>query len=222
MDEQWVSRFVLTSDAKRDTVIVRLPSTWWSRPYEYQWAENFAGGSLDVLDAASGISHPFKFWLAGHCHLTYACDIDPRIIDWCAMQQEIKEDLGDDALQDLQMADRSRLRFDLASILDLPYGARVMDRIFCLSVLEHLSQGEQLRALKEFGRVMKPQGLVVLTFDYPAVNMAFLQYAIRVTGLKFAGPVDFSIPPGGLISPDGHLRCFRAVLRPQQDAEETS
>jgi predicted SAM-dependent methyltransferase len=137
------------------------------------------------------------------------------------MQQEIKEDLGNDAFQVLQIVDRSRLRCDLASILELPYGSRVMDRVFCLSVLEHLPQEEQLRALTEFRRVMKSQGLMVLTFDYPAVNMAFFQYAIRVAGLKFAGPVDFSIRSGGLTSPDGHLRCFRAILRTQQEVEDT-
>lgn len=218
MAEHWVTRFFRRSDPHHDTVIVPLPATWWSRPYEYCWAEQFGVGDLEVLDAAAGISHPFKFWLAAHCAITHACDIDPRITDWHAMQHEIAEDLGEHALNLLQAADRSRLQLACASILDLPYPAQSMDRVFCLSVLEHLPQDEQIRALTEFRRVIKPDGLALITVDYPLVRPAFLHYALSVTHWMLAGPADFSLPLDGLTTPNSALYCFRAVLQPAPDS----
>ena len=61
------TRFFNTNDKRMDTVVFPLPSHWWSRFYEYAWAAEFCSENDVVLDAACGIPHPFKFYLAGKC-----------------------------------------------------------------------------------------------------------------------------------------------------------
>lgn len=213
MDDHWACRFIVKSDPRVDNVLVPLPGTWWSRPYEYAWAQTFAESNAVVLDAGCGVSHPFKFWLGVHCKDTHACDIDPRVSDRAALHQNIVDDLGPVAAKLLMDTDRSRVRIVQASMLDLPYGDGFFDRIFCLSVLEHLTRDDQYKALAEFRRTLKADGLVVLTLDSPTVNLAHLHEAVLAHGLEFAGPVDFAFQRTTLLSPDGTLACFRAVLR---------
>lgn len=97
------NRFILEKDeAVFQLAGISLRSTWWSRPYEYAWASHFVGADYVVLDAASGISHPFKWHLGQTCKETWALDIDPRIANINAIFQETKADLGLQALETLQ------------------------------------------------------------------------------------------------------------------------
>lgn len=212
MDEKWVSRFLRASDPQTDVVLAPLPKTWWSRPYEYRWAQEFADAQATVLDAAAGVSHPFKFWLAAHCQAAHACDHDPRLLTADALRQGIADDFGPEVADQLIRTYLPRLALVLASVFDLPYAAKSFDRIFCLSVLEHLSEDGQHRTLAEFERTLANNGLIVVSLDYPTVDLAFFHHTIAEAGLAFAGPVDFSLRAESLSSPDGALRCFRAVL----------
>ena len=65
--DQYATRFIRQSDPQTSKLIFKLPSTWWSRPYEYAWADKFVEPGDTVLDAACGIAHPFKFYLADKC-----------------------------------------------------------------------------------------------------------------------------------------------------------
>lgn len=85
----YVSRFFVNSDARREKLIYDLPESWWSRPYEYEWCTNFISPHDVVLDAACGISHPLKFYLAGFSDEVYACDLDARILSREAILQNI-------------------------------------------------------------------------------------------------------------------------------------
>ena len=58
-----ISRFFTFDDPKLNKVILKLPESWWSRPYEYAWAKSFVEQDHVVLDAACGVCHPFKFYL---------------------------------------------------------------------------------------------------------------------------------------------------------------
>ncbi len=58
--------------------------------------------------------------------------------------------------------------FKVGSAEDLPYPAGCFDKVVCSSSLEHFK--DDIRALKEMHRVLKPNGSVVLTtdsFTYP-------------------------------------------------------
>lgn len=122
-----------------------LPS-WWSRPYEYAWAKQFIVPGETVADMGCGWSgRPFKEELAdGGCEV-YAIDGDVRVLD-------------------LPKHDNVHLvhRAFLDPMNDLPN----FDKIFCLSVLEDLTDSLE-DVLKKFKSKLNPNGLLVVTFDTP-------------------------------------------------------
>ena len=210
MCDKFSSRFIYRSDPQTDTMVFKLRSTWWSRYYEYAWAASFVEPGTTVLDAASGISHPLKFFLADHCANVYACDIDERIIHADSIIQEIVDDLGQEAAHSIHPGYFDRIHFNHADLAQLPYPDGMFDTIFCISVLEHLDHPTLQSAIREFNRTLKNEGLIIMTFDYPQIDLTLLRTVIQQQGLSFYGSVDFTLPADA-ISAYG-LHCFRAVL----------
>ena len=210
MGDKYTSRFIYGSDPQTDTMVFKLRSTWWSRFYEYAWAASFVEPGATVLDAACGISHPLKFFLADHCANVYACDIDERIIHADSIIQEIVDDLGQEAAHSIHPGYFDRIHFNQADLAQLPYPNGMFDTIFCISVLEHLDHSTLQSALREFNRTLKNEGLIILTFDYPQIDLTLLRTVIQQQGLSFYGSVDFALSADA-ISAYG-LHCFRAIL----------
>ncbi len=159
-----------------------LPSDWWSRGYEYAWAMQYAEAGLVVADMGCGwMYRPFKDALAEACQFVYAVDVDKRL-----RHQDRADNMA------LVTADITK---DIPGIQD-----GQLDRVFCISVLEDLGDKAAL-ALKEFSRVIKPDGKIVLTFDvpyldaptpvYPGLSMDKFTQARRDTGLIFDGKVNY-------------------------------
>lgn len=213
-DPNVTSRFVLESDISTDTVAdVPLNKAWWSRPHEYAWAAQFAGPDFVALDAACGISHPFKWLLAETCKEAWACDGDWRIGSLNRIVENIYEDLGSDAY-DIVVAKRPWEHVNLvcASICKLPSEMPKFDRIFCISTLEHLCTKDRQDALTEFSKFLAPDGLVILTVDYPEVTPKELFAAAASVGLVPAGPVELAMPPSGALhNPSWYI--YRCVLK---------
>jgi len=212
-DQPTVSRFVRIDDPHTDHFVFPLPATWWSRGHEYAWAFQFAGPDHVVLDAACGISHPLKFALAARCRAAFACDLDPRIDDPAAIVTDIEADFGAAAARTLDPALLHRLGRACCSITATPYGARVFDRVFCISVLEHLPPADRAAALVEFARIVRDDGLVVLTMDHPLVDLDEFVRMVAAAGLRFVGDVRLDVPQDALWSHAYRLRCFRALLQ---------
>jgi len=219
---QFISRFVIDSDESWDHVAnTDLPKSWWSRPFEYAWAAQFAGKDLVVLDAACGVSHPFKWMLNEKCKETWACDTDPRIKDLSTIIAETRKDLGEAAYQNLVKEPRTfeAVRLVCASICKLPNYMPKFDRIFCISTLEHMTKQDRHEALMEFSRKLAPGGLIVLTVDYPVVTPQELLQSAEDAGLEPAFGVESQIPDTALTyGPDGfmtnqELKIFRCVLK---------
>ncbi|SDW20008.1 bifunctional 2-polyprenyl-6-hydroxyphenol methylase/3-demethylubiquinol 3-O-methyltransferase UbiG [Paenibacillus sp. CF384] len=208
------SRFILESDPFASEFVFPLPSSWWSRPYEYQWCSAFAEADDIVLDAACGISHPFKFYLAQHCKQTYACDWDPLISSFDNIVEGVRTDISEEAAKLVDSQFRSRIHLQQASLTELPYGDRLFDKIFCVSVMEHLSPSDALLAMHEFHRTLKDDGLIVMTLDYPTVDFAYFQLIMMLTGLEFVGSIDTTLPANVLYTEQwGGLSCFRVLLK---------
>jgi len=209
------SRYVRRNDPKTDTLIFPLHPAWWSRPYEYEWARQFARPSDVVLDAACGISHPFKFWLAEQCQEVHACDWDDRILSEEAIRLDIISDFGEEAARDFPEFYLTKLHRAQANLAQLPYETSTFDRIFCISVLEHLDTGTMLRAFREFARVMKPDGRLIATFDVPEMRPDLLETIMAVTGLTIDGKLSVEEPEDAIWSDmyGTPIRCFRAVIR---------
>ncbi|MFN7589750.1 MAG: methyltransferase domain-containing protein [Planctomycetota bacterium] len=208
-----VSRFVREGDACTSQFFFELPAVWWSRGHEYAWAQQFAGPEHVVLDAACGISHPLKFALAQHCRAAFACDLDARIVDPEAIVADIAADFGDAAARTFPREVMQRLERACCSITATPYAAGMFDRVFCISVLEHMPPADRAAALREFARIVRPDGLVVLTMDHPLVDLGEFVRLVAAAGLRFVGDVRLHVPPDALASPDRRLRCFRALLQ---------
>jgi SAM-dependent methyltransferase len=195
VDDRLAARFIRQGDPRVEEVAgAPLPPAWWSRPYEYAWAMGFCDPDAVALDAGCGVPHPFKAHLPCVCREAHACDTDP------------------DAA--LVAALIPGLRFTLASVVDLPYGDGTFDRVFCISTLEHLGPDGRAGALREFGRVLRPGGLAVLTVDVPPVNLRALLDQADAAGLRPAGDVlDLDGPPAGAVYHEGWgLRVYRAAL----------
>jgi SAM-dependent methyltransferase len=72
-------------------------------------------------------------------------------------------------------ANYSSPRVRTGSLTSLPFDAASFDRALCLDVLEHLSFGEQLPALRELHRVLAPGGELLLSVP----NLAHLQSRVH-------------------------------------------
>jgi SAM-dependent methyltransferase len=156
-----------------------LPS-WWSRPYEYAWAIQFAKPGQVVADMGCGWSgRPFKEELADKGCYVYAIDGDPRVLELPAYGGV-----------------RLIVRKFLEPMDDLPQ----FDVIFCISVLEDLTK-DLPEVLKKFASKLKDDGLLVVTFDtpfdedkptpvYPGLDLAIFSDACEYSGFRRVGDMD--------------------------------
>jgi SAM-dependent methyltransferase len=171
-------------------------------------------GQDTVLDAACGIPHPFKFELARRCAQVYACDLDIRIISVDAILAEVRRDIGEEAAERIQEILPVRLHSAHANLTALPYEDASFDKIVCISVLEHLTPDESLAALREFHRTLRDDGMLLLTFDYPTVDLSAMEQWIEQAGFSYWNGVDLKLPQGALHTDMwGGLHCFRTVLK---------
>lgn len=133
------------------------PLRLWSRRWEYPFvgqrliefgkAQN---GPIRILDAGSGVTY-FD---------SMVCDALPGSSVVCA---------DSDASYDRMFAainantPNPRVSFVQAMLQSLPMESHSVDAICCISVLEHTNRYDDI--LDEFSRVLRPDGLLVLTFD---------------------------------------------------------
>lgn len=227
------SRFFKIDDPQIENFIYNLPKSWWSRRYEYEWVKNFAKPNDIALDAASGIVHPLRFWLARHCKDVYSCDIDSNIIKDLTSISLSQFQIDEHELQKIFPIPHN-LHSNLASLTKLPYKNCFFDKIYCISVLEHLQDNfnkfflsplyfsitsfflkkDIFLSLKEFFRVLKPGGYILLTFDYPDISLKYLDFCVQKIGFKFVSSFNTKIDNSTLSvnTRRRNYKIFRAVL----------
>lgn len=129
------------------------PFHQWSRQWEYPYVyysllEAIEGKNAFVLDAGSGCTF-FPFYAATkqnwqiHC-----CDIDASLIPLFKL-------ISDN--------EKAPVSFRLCDLDRLQYSNHIFDAVYCISVLEHVNNPE--RTVNELKKVLKNNGLFVLTFD---------------------------------------------------------
>ncbi|MBP1999898.1 SAM-dependent methyltransferase [Paenibacillus shirakamiensis] len=213
LTDPYISRFFHQKDVYTLHLIYDLPEAWWSRPYEYEWCKNFISKYDCVLDAACGIPHPLKFYLANHSAEVFACDADPRIASAEQIYEEIRSDIGEEACKLIEQLDTSNLYLEQGNIAALSYADETFDKILCISVLEHMNLPDQLCAMQEFHRTLKKQGTLLITLDYPTVDLTHFINICLSSGFTFAKEPDCRVPIEALHTDlYGGLYCFRAVL----------
>ncbi len=135
------------------------PFQLWSRRWEYpyvaqrviEFAETQAADArMRVIDAGSGVTY-FPYFLCDKlpkCEVT-CVDSDPS---YPPMFDAINRNVG-----------HRRVNFMQAMLQKLPLDDGAADAICCISVLEHTSNYGEI--IREFARVLRTGGLLVLTFD---------------------------------------------------------
>jgi ubiquinone/menaquinone biosynthesis C-methylase UbiE len=126
----------------------------WEYPFEAQKVLDFVATQgdrpLKMLDGGSGVTY-VPYLLVERCpHLSViCCDTNTS---YAPMFAAINKELG-----------HERVTFQEAALQKLPYADGGLDIVACMSVLEHTDNYAQI--INEFARVLRPGGLLVLTFD---------------------------------------------------------
>lgn len=123
-----------------------IQSPYWSRKWEYPWVlskMDMKDGNL-VCDAGSGNMNPLPVYLGStYTNSTiYAVDLDPSPFPDTKQIKTLREDLTKTSI--------------------LPDS---VDAVICVSVLEHMSPEGWAAGIKEFCRIVKPEGKIVVTLD---------------------------------------------------------
>ena len=237
------SRFFATTDDKTDFFVYNLPESWWSRKYEYEWMKNFIEPNDVCLDAASGVFHPLKFHLANNCKEVYACDLDENI-ESQNLKEIDKKILEENSIDEVQLEKIHKIECSKqihntrCSITELPYEDKMFDKIFCISVLEHLNDRfnkkydrykllipfinlihpkDLFKTMKEFKRTLKDEGTIVLTFDYPDISLNYFKKVLDLLELEFASDFNFDLPENAIYSDSYNIHCFRAVIKKKKN-----
>lgn len=140
-----------TGEAEALPSLVLRPFRLW----EYVWLYrvlNLSAGGIRVLDLGGPATHLTVLAALAGCRVT-TLDINPEFID-----------AAQECARTLQIAS---LDARIGDMRDLSaFAENSFDVVVSCSVLEHLSAGDQEVALREVARVLKPGGLVGMTFDY--------------------------------------------------------
>ena len=121
-----------------------------NQPVRQQWIQDTLAkipAGLQLLDAGAGVA-PYKSYCS---HLKY--------ISQDFGQYDGKGDVG------LQTGEWDNSRLDIVSdILEIPLPDNAVDAIMCTEVFEHIP--DPVRALKEFSRLVKPGGYLLITAPF--------------------------------------------------------
>jgi SAM-dependent methyltransferase len=148
---------------------VRDPLHQWSRIWEYPfvhdrlstWRSQSRKEAFHVLDAGSGMTF-FPYYLCerlASCRVT-CCDTDETV-------HEI--------FQSIQSKMSLPVHFRKGDIQKLPFPDATFDAVYCISVLEHLKGVDE--AISEIGRVVKTDGILVVTFDVSLDGSADISFS---------------------------------------------
>jgi SAM-dependent methyltransferase len=154
---------------KNDQAMEKYGKLWakdtfrlWSRRWEYpfvaqriiQFAQaqspSPANHPLRVLDAGSGVTY-FPYFIRAEIpqsEITCFDSNDSYVPMFAAVNANMAE---------------TKVRFVQGMLQKLPFEPDSFDAVCCISVLEHTSNYGEI--LDEFARVLRPGGLLVLTFD---------------------------------------------------------
>ncbi len=123
----------------------------WSRQFEYPWAlyHGEVSNTHDVLEVGSGWS-VLKFVLGRRAKSVVCLEPDLESLN---KSQETIDSFGFKNITQVK-----------GDVRELPFPALSFDRVFCISVLEHVPDNHE-QCIKEMMRVLRPGGVLLLTLD---------------------------------------------------------
>lgn len=125
-------------------------ANWGSRPYEYAWAANIVSiEGKRVLDLGTGLPSSYNWYSYAAINLKpsfyVGIDCDPNMVHQTIIEKNFQMRHMD--MSDLKFADKE---FDIA---------------YCISTFEHIPYDIFIKCIQEAHRVLKNDGLLILTLD---------------------------------------------------------
>lgn len=98
-----------------------------------------------------------------------------------------------------------KIKYHNESLDYLHFKDEFFDKIYCISVIEHLSRDVAFKGIKEMVRVLKKGGLLIITMDHDGANinplklLGVYQELIDHSGLELYGTSNFKTPESDMI-----------------------
>lgn len=180
------NKFFTTDDEKLEKLDdFVIPKEWWSRPYEYAFASKFLKENETIVDAGCGIEHPFKHYAKNRVKKVYAIDRDERMD---LFEKEEKIIYIKSNLENFKIDEK-------------------VDKIFCISVLEHIQN--PMPVIKNFAENLKENGQLILTVDFPLLRPELLHDMLKSA---FAiGKTKYKESEKDLYSELYNLKCYSCI-----------
>jgi SAM-dependent methyltransferase len=186
----------------------------WSRAWEYPWAIKAADlsehSSVCTLDVGGGGS-PFSIYLSRMGNDSYVADPSLELGRELTVTKD-KKHCGSPKSFILNMMVKvtgihklwgqpvdslgSKVRYVSSAAEKLNFANGYFDRVFCLSVMEHIPEEIWGRCMSEFERVLKPGGRLIITMDMNssmADDRGYLKL-VNSTSLKLIGDPSYDFP----------------------------
>jgi len=171
--ESFSNNFLKThAKALKNYSWVADPFHQWSRQWEYPFAyshiqQNIASNSefiqrssrIRILDAGSGCTF-FPYYVRykhANCRV-YCCDYDSSLTP---------------IFTDINNRIDVNVEFNVCDLANLSHKDNSFEIIYSISVLEHIYNREKI--IKEFKRVLKPNGSLIITFDISLDNKTAIE-----------------------------------------------
>jgi 2-polyprenyl-3-methyl-5-hydroxy-6-metoxy-1,4-benzoquinol methylase len=184
------NKFFNVKDKKFDALgEFKIPNSWWSRPYEYYFASQYLNENDIIIDAGCGIEHPFKWWAKDRVKMVHAIDIDPRIKEF------------DEA---------PRINFWNVALDKIKGHLTNVDKVFCISVFEHLAPEIQHAAIENFWAALKHEGKLIMTVDFPLLKPEILMCMFDSKKWRI-GKTKYEESKDNLFSTVYKLKCYSLV-----------
>ncbi|MFC1573852.1 class I SAM-dependent methyltransferase [Candidatus Latescibacterota bacterium] len=155
----------------------------WDNP----WAISNAGlrKGMKILDCGSGRG-VLQFYLASKGLDVYSIDVSHNRSKLFKKIQRFFGRMGITYSIDpyrvhkkLNKKYHVNVKFKHESAEAISFPDNFFDRIFCISVIEHMEDETIANSMKEMERVLKPGGLLLLTFDYHPVEDTIIGFTER-------------------------------------------
>jgi ubiquinone/menaquinone biosynthesis C-methylase UbiE len=176
---------------------IRIPGP---RHWEYPWAIEHSNlsGRMNALDVGCGFSL-FPMYLAKQGLSVTAIDLDSA---------EIR--ILSPFLASLLSA---RVDYRIGNAVELDFPDNTFDRVYCISVLEHIEEEERngrlvnyhkknldIVAIREMLRVLKPGGLLVITVDWSENPNNLRSYRLQDIATRLVEPFRHQLVSGTIPS----------------------